>query len=380
MYNFSIPMPYTIEEISKLLNINNFLKKSKITSLYACVPRGCKVFTGFEQSRNCMFTHTNWDYWKKLIEHTFSLNCDFIYLLNSPRPLDVENPDFPQQLEKLEFLLSELRKIGVKKLRIANAQLMSYIGKNHSDFSVYASTSLEYKTIWEYQNFINFHPEVKQIVISHDINKNFKIISLLKKRYPHLDFEIMVNEGCLQGCPNRMFHEYISIDKDVVINNDIYLSGRYATNFCYPILNKYPIQSLAIGNHIFPWEIHEYSKIGINNFKLVGREALVTDFEKYYNVTYMYLKGIEDIKNIENYGIANFMHHLNNNPFLKQLTVKNYKKYLPNIKHFKKYGYLCASRCGVECRYCYKCAEKIQKVFEKKQEEIKKRTMTVCTV
>ena len=79
----------------------------------------------------------------------------------------------------------------------------------------------------------------------------------------------MVNEGCLQGCPNRMFHEYISIDEHKMINDDICLSGSYATSFCNPIVNKYPIPSLVIGTHIFPWDIEEYTKIGITNFKLV---------------------------------------------------------------------------------------------------------------
>ena len=232
MYKFSAPMPYTIEDINRILDINNQVKKSKITSLYACVPRDCEVFTGFEQSRNFAFDNINWDYWKRLINHTFDLNCDFIYLLNSPRPLTIENPDFPKQLEKLDLLLTELRKIGVKKLRVASAQLMSYIAKHYSDFEVLASTSLEYKTIWEYQNFIAFHPEVKQIVPSHDVNKNFLLLKNLRKKYPNIELELMVNEGCMQGCPNRLLHEYLNIDKRKIINNDICISGAYATNFC----------------------------------------------------------------------------------------------------------------------------------------------------
>ena len=71
MYQFSAPMPYTKEDIDKLLNINNQIEKSRITSLYACVPRGCEVFTGFEQSRNFAFDNLSWDYWKRLINQTF---------------------------------------------------------------------------------------------------------------------------------------------------------------------------------------------------------------------------------------------------------------------------------------------------------------------
>ena len=377
MYKFSAPMPYTKDDIDKLLNINKQVEKSRITSLYACVPRGCDLFTGFEQSRNFSFNNTSVDYWKKLIEYVLFNDCDFIYLLNSPCALDVDNPDFCIKLEKLEKLLEFLREIGVKKIRVASAQLMSYMGKYYNDFEILASTSLEYKTIWEYQNFIEFHPEVKQIVPSHDINKNFKLLSLLRKRYPKIEIELMVNEGCLQGCPNRMFHEMSSIDKFVILNNEEYLSGGYATLFCNAIVQKYPIHSLVIGSHIFPWDIEEYAKIGITNFKLVGRDGF-DNFDSYLKAYNMYLKGIDNVDKIQKYTLNDFIHHLKNNQLLKQLTVKDYKKYLPNIKHFKKYGHLCASRCAVECRYCYNCAEKIQKVFKKKQQEQMKRTVPFC--
>ena len=369
MNKFSAPMPYCIEDINRILDINNQVEKSKITSLYACVPRGCEMFTGFEQSRNFSFEHTEWDYWKRLINHTFDLNCDFIYLLNSPRPLDIENPDFPKQLEKLELLLSELRKIGVKKLRVASGQLMSYIGRHYSDFNVLASTSLEYKTIWEYQNFIQFHSEVKQIVPSHDVNKNFLLLKNLRKRYPNVEIELMVNEGCLQGCPNRMFHEYINIDATNMIYDDECLSSTYATSFCKPIVQIYPIYSLVIGNHIFPWDIDEYAKIGITNFKFVGRDAYTQYFDDYLNSFLMYLKGTEDITKIENYPIADFFHHLKTSPILRKLKVKKYKKYLPNIKHFVKYGHLCASYCTLNCLYCYNCAEKIKNIRFKKNKK-----------
>ena len=379
MYKFSAPMPYNLDDIQKLLDINNQIEKSKITSLYACLPSNCELFTGFEQSRNFTFEHNKWDYWKKLIEYTLFKGCDFIYLLNCPKPLDIDNHNFKQQLEKLEKLLEKLKSIGVNKLRVASGQLSSYIGNHYNEFEVLASTSLEYKTIWEYQNFIHFHSEVRQIVPSHDVNKNFKLLKILKKRYPRVEIELMVNEGCLQGCPNRMLHESISIDKHTIINNDECLSGGYATGFCGAVIDKYPIQSLVIGTHIFPWDIKEYSKIGINNFKLVGRDGY-SRIESYINAYTMYLKGIDDEKYIENFQISNFFHHLVNIPVLKTITVKECKKYFPDIKQFIKYGHLCASRCAVECKYCYKCAEKIQKYLIKQQKKEAKINVSPCFI
>ena len=372
MYHFSAPMPYTIDDIQKLIDINKQVERSRITSLYACVPRGCELFTGFEQSRNFAFNNTNWDYWKRLINQTFDLGCDFIYLLNSPGIIDIDNPNLNNQLEKLQSLLQELKKTGVKKLRIASSQLMSYIAKNYSDFDILASTSLEYKTIWEYQNFIAFHPEVKQIVPSHDINKNFVLLKNLRKRYPKIEFELMVNEGCLQGCPNRILHEMVDIGKNFKQDDNEYLSNIYGTLFCNKIAFNYPIQSFVIGTHIFPWDIDEYGKIGINKFKLAGRDGYTDDFQFYVNSFRIYLTGVENIKNIDGDTFINLTHHLRNVGILNKFNIKDYFKYLPKIKYFKKYGHLCASRCAVDCRYCYKCADKIQKVFEKKMKETEK--------
>ena len=372
MYQFSAPMPYTKDDIQKLLDINNQIEKSRITSLYACVPRGCEVFTGFEQSRNFAFDNLSWDYWKRLINQTFDLNCDFIYLLNSPRPLDIENPDFPKKLDKLEILLTELKKIGVKKLRVASAQLMSYIAKHYSDFELLASTSLDYKTIWEYQNFIELHEEVKQIVLSHDVNKNFLLLNNLKTRYPKIEIELIVNEGCLQGCPHRMLHQMVNIDNDIKINDDICLSVGYAGNLCRRVAEKYPFQSLIISNNIFPWDIEEYKKAGINNFKFVGRDGFDSFNFNYILDSYIiYLKGIDNVKSIENYGINYLTLHLLFNPILSQLKIKEAIKYFPKIEYFKKYGYLCSSRCAYKCCYCYKCANKIQKVFVQKKHSVK---------
>ena len=147
------------------------------------------------------------------------------------------------------------------------------------------------------------------------------------------------------------------------IKSNIIFSDAYGTLFCKNIRNKYPIQSLVIGTHIFPWDIKEYSKIGINKFKFVGRDAYIGNLKLYMDSFLMYLKGIDNIKNIENYVLSNFFHHLNGNSVLNNILLKDCLKYLPKINYFKKYGHLCASHCGNECNYCNRCSNKIQKLI-----------------
>ena len=372
---FSLPMPYSTEYIKKMLDINHKVEKSAITSLYACLPSNCELFTGFEQTRNFEFDKSDFDYWKSLFRFCLEKGIDIIYLLNSPSAFNFKNNSYSKKLEKLDELLNEFKKIGINKLRVANPQLMSYLGKYYKDFNIYASTSLDYKTISEYQNLILMHGEIKQIIPSHDINKNFKLLKNIKLNYPNLEIELMVNEGCMQGCPHRNLHENIYYDNNALKISDLAISGSYCLFFCSHITEKYPFHSLTLNNNIYPWELEEYQKIGINKFKLVGRDSFTYRIEHCLNDYLNYFKAIENYKEVEDVPITTFIHHLTGSRELNDINTKEIKHLLPKIEHFKKHGELCASRCGVECRYCYKCAEKIQKVFEQKQKELIKRTI-----
>ena len=185
----------------------------------------------------------------------------------------------------------------------------------------------------------------------------------------------MVNEGCMQGCPNRNGHSSETLYKPITHNHNTILSNRYFSFiFCERFEKENLFESLVKSNVIYPWEITEYGKIGITNFKLVGRELYGSRNIKnpIYNF-FIYLKGVDNLKDIENFPISSFIYHLTNNKILQSLSIKDVKQYLPKIEHFKKYGHLCASRCAIECKYCYKCAEKLEKAFIKKQQEQKKK-------
>ena len=378
MYEFSVPMPYAIENINKILDINNEIEKSKITSMYFSLPSNSKLFTGFEQYRNTI-SDKNWDYWKNLISHCLENNVDFIYLLNNPARLPIEQTNFEEKLDKLDKLLNELRKLGINKLRIAEHKLMSYIERHYPDFNIYASTSFEFKSIQEYQNFLFMHKGVKQIVPSHDSIKNFTLLKNLKNMLPDVEIELIVNEGCINGCPNRDGHASEIMDRYTKIRNDITMSNSYYTNyFCSNYERQNPFLSLVKSNKIFPWEIEEYAKIQITNFKLVGRDMFHNRIDNYLNEYLIYFKGIDNYKNIENESVNTFIHHLANDDILNKLTVKEIKHLLPDIKYFKKYGKLCFVNCQINCSYCYKCSNKIQKHYENKCK--KHKYVSACTI
>ena len=372
MYKFSIPMPYSKETIDELVSINNKVEKSKITSLYFSLPSTNELFTGFEQTRNQLLDKTDFSFWRGLARYSIEKGFDVIYCLNSPRPLSIENPNFPLQIEKLHKLLNELEKIGLNKLRVASPKLMSYIYKYFPQFEILGSTASDYKIIQEFNFLKQVHSYVKEIVPSHNVNKNFMLLKNIRKL--GFELEIMVNEGCIQGCSNRFEHECTYTDNNIELYTKEPLFQEFYCKWnCSRIERQNPLLYMVKGNHIYPWEISEYEKIGITKFKLNGRDGMTDNNNSqsdFLGMIQTYLKGVDDIKNIENLPVINFVSNSMMKDKLKNLTVKKIKKYLPNIRHFVKYGYLCSSICGYKCNYCYKISEKIQNVFYEKEQEI----------
>lgn len=358
MNEISVPMPFEKNFIDKLVSINNQIEKSKITNVYFALPLTDKDKSLFEQTRTYFKKITDFNYWKEIILYARDKGFEFIYLLNSPKPLLYESPYLLKQLDKLDKLINKLRSEDLKKLRLSNIQLMAYIAKHYPDMELYVSTSFEYTQIQQIQNLILKFPQIKQIVPSHDVNKNFKLLETIRKQYPKIDVEIMLNEGCMRGCPFRFWHamSVSTIFNPRISELDEDLTSNWFTKNCSYLRNN--IDKLCLASNIYPWEIEEYNKIGINQFKLVGRSSQYFANGQYFDYYLNYLKGIDNCEKINEVPLKNLVNYFSEQNW--NVKVKDIKPYLPNIKHFVKNGHLCASICGSECTYCYQCAENIR--------------------
>ena len=377
MYEFSIPMPFYKEHLDKVISINKNIEKSKITSLYFSLPTNSSDFTGFEQDRFYWDFETDFEFWKPLIEYSLENSFEFIYVLNSPIIHYEHSKKLSFMLEKLDKLINNLRKLGINKVRVSNPQLMGYFNKNYSDFELFISTSSEIKIIKEYTNLFTEFKNIKQCVPSWDINKNFRLLKNLRTLFPQVKLELMVNEGCLPACPLRVIHNSRSNSTGDNETLNYCYSCAFYMDKCSSLQNKNLAFYLSNNNIIYPFEIEEYSKIGINNFKLVGRNNPEFKDGKYFEYYKYYLEGTDSIKNILNTPIRYFNNYILYDENIN-FKVKELKMYLPNIKHFITNGHLCSSYCGTDCRYCYKCAQKIQNVLNEKEEKLRKKTLPLC--
>ena len=356
MYEFSVPMPFEKELIDDIEAINHKIEKSKITSMYFALHSNCPDNPGFGQART-YHPNTNIDYWIDLIKYSLDKGFDFVYLLNSPKSFLSESNLFDKQLEKLDKLLKRLEEVGCNKLRVTNTQLMGYLIKDYPQFKIYASTSLEYSQLKQYTALLRIFPGIVEIVPAADCNKNFELLKNLKTAMPNIGIELMVNEGCMHSCPLRMHHNFsIPIVYTKILNNR---PSGFKHNFFLQLCSIYndDYHRICNPNLIYPWEIDKYSELGFNKFKLVGRNSdsfFKTGNKKTYEI---YLKGVDDYKQIENEGYVNLNHYVEK----IQTKIKEVKPYLPDINYFIKNGHLCSSICGVKCNYCDRCAEEMKK-------------------
>ena len=200
--------------------------------------------------------------------------------------------------------------------------------------------------------------------------RNFHLLSSLRKQFPKISIELIVNEVCTNGCPFRTQH-HLSCTKDLdILSFDVGVERRQKiTSFLYlcslggwkEITPHNYIEYICTYNTIYPWDIKYYAKYGINKFKFVGRDypkqmskSLLKNYEFYF-------MGIEDESSIDNIPIKNLFSKYMFNEMIPDYLIKDIKPYLPSIKYFIKNGRDCIYKCRSQCKYCYSKIQLIEK-------------------
>lgn len=368
MNKFSTPLPFNKQRIDEFAQINEQVEKSKIVTLYNSLPTESKDFCGFEQPRcNNEEPVKTLDDFLHIVEYALNKGFDFVYLINSPRIFKSENKkELEEQFDKLDKIITGLKKLGLNKFRISNPQLMQYLNLNYPEVKIYVSTSLELNNVKQVENILYSFNNVEEIIPNYEQNKNFLFLKNLRKKFPNLKIELMANEGCIAGCPFRKYHSALFPWK--VLKDSGNFESKYETFYktkCNSIRDRSYWEYFCTLAILYPWEIKEYNKIGIDHFKFVGRDSLLFGKKGYSNILKWYLMSVDN----EHYA-DDIPHNLFSSYVWKgnsKIKIKDIKKYLPKIEHFKKYGHICSSRCGIECRYCYDCAAKLSKKYKESE-------------
>lgn len=358
MYEFSVPMPFDMGQLDMLAAINKEVDKSKITCVYNALPINAVDLCGYEQARVRNSKINSFEDMLPLIEHAKELGFHFVYLINSPDTFDGE--EFEQNKEKLNSLCEKLLKYGVGDVRVASTYLIEYLQKHYPEIKVRCSTSMEYTSLKQYNNLLKMYDNIIEVVPSWEETRNFRLLENFHKLHPEIIVEMMVNEGCLAGCPFRMYH---SLMKGHKYENETFFK-RQCDKEIYENLGR----TVFMSNIILPWHISAYEKYGINHFKLVGRNAPPEFLKGAYGDVYRdYLLAVDDVKNVWEKPFFEFNHYVLTNPHYKEVKVKDVYDYLPDISYFENKKTNCHDECGAGCTYCEVQSQKLNEILKAKR-------------
>ena len=344
-YKFSAPLLFHFDSIDGMAKLNKKFKKSQITTLYNSIPwpqseKFNEWFMLYRGGSNPLIkTYSDFE---KYVKYAMDKGFEVVYLMNSPKAFnDRDIEPFKKDFYKL---LDNLWKTGIRKIKFANTQVAQLINEYNPEFELHVATILEYSNISQYRNLFHYFPNIKHICVPKDQNQNFKFLASLRKEFPKIEIELMVDEGCIKNCPTRFSCMASSYSTKYKLGCS-FARGDYYSHILY----------LVLAGMVHPWDLPYYSALGINQFKMVPLIQRASDKD---------VSHIEEYLNIVEYGLdnefgRNFLVRIIG-PDVNKITHQELISYLPDIRYFIKHGHECGYRCSVDCDYCYKCAKKLE--------------------
>jgi len=264
MKYYSVPADFKKETIDKYVELHRKYNDSRVKETYGNITVG----NYFESGRPAnVLPPIDIDGLKDYIHYSRSKDIDFHYTINATH---MNNREFTRKgLLELTAFLEKLYDAGVRSLTIAMPSLLELVQSMNRDFKVKTSTlcsitnatkALAYKKMG-----------VDRIVADESVNRDFQSLKRIRNAFGE-KVELIVNAICHKNCIYRAFHYNQMSSDSIVIANEKSLD--YYPNRC--LMQRYQtVSDLLKLTWIRPEDIHYYTEIGINYFKLQGRQAVI---------------------------------------------------------------------------------------------------------
>lgn len=337
MKYFSIPSDFKIGTIDAYHQLNNRYTNAKVIETYGSITVGNYFGSGrLVRQMNKADLFDLHDY----IKYSKERGIDFNYTINAPF---LHNKEFTETgIRDIKIFLGKLYDAGVRSLTITLPSLMELARSTPYEFKIKASTicqitnparALFYKKLG-----------VDKIVTDESINRNFKTLENTRKVFGD-QIEVIANQICDLNCIYRIFHyNMISGEPEGTVNE---ISVNFYEHRCVlqQYKNRYNLLKLS---WVRPEDLHYYTRIGINYFKLQGRHT--------------FAKGGDPVRTVECYFKESFDGNLID--LLSMFaTMNNFKIYVDNkklegyLKPFAEIENFCKNTCE-DCKYCESFARK----------------------
>lgn len=168
----------------------------------------------------------------------------------------------PVNASRVICYVKKLHADGLDTITVANPIYMQKIRKEVLGLTIVVSVFSGVDTVQKALFYKKFGAD---IITPNEINRNLELLKEIKET-AEVDLRLMANEGCLYGCPYRLFHENFTSHASKVPNTN---ARDICAEQCCEFRKLDPSQLLK-SDWIRPEDVHRYKKI-TSLFKIVGR-------------------------------------------------------------------------------------------------------------
>lgn len=336
MKYFCVPADFKKETIDKYAVLNSQYKDSKVIETFGVITVGNTLESGRSAD---LLPPIDIVGLKEYISYSKSKDIDFNYTLNGST---MYNREFTEEgIRKIKKFLKDLYDAGVRSLTVTLPSVIELVQSTGLDFKIKVSTICQINNANKALSYKKMG--VERIVPEEAINRDFGTLKSIVDVFGD-KVEVITNVVCHKECIYRLFH-YNQMSSDSV-NITSEASANYYSHKC--MNRRYEdISNIMKLSWIRPEDIKCYTEIGINYFKLQGRQAV--------------LKG-DPVRVVESYFKESFDGNLME--LLDMFSPTNsFTIYVDNkkldgfIEPFFKQDNFCKHNCTA-CRYCESFARK----------------------
>ncbi len=339
---FSMPADFKTKTIDGYDELNREYKDSRIVETYGQLTVGSVVNSGRAIG---MISNVDYTTLETYVDYSRRKGIEFSYTLN---PSCMGNVEFsPGGIARLKGFLGNLINIGITSFTLTSPALIELVRSMDLKLKLKASAICEIMT----PDKALFYKELgmERIVVDPDITRDFnKLKQIVGVFGDHV--ELIVNNVCYKNCAYKMFH--YNHEAHDTPGNTYQTIHDYYYHRCHMQKAK-DLKNVIRLNWVRPEDLEYYRQVGIDYFKIQGRQ----------NVE----KG-DPLKAVEAYMKESYQGNL----FDLITLFAPYTTFQPYIDNQKLQGFVekffddpqfCKNTCAT-CKYCEGYARKSMKVDE----------------
>lgn len=261
MIYFSIPSDFKISTVDQLYEINNSYEGKKVAETYGQITINNVFSSG--RSADCLPKVDKTEF-EKYIAYLNQKGLSFNYTFNATCN---SNMEFSQKgIRDIKNFFLYLYELGIHSVTVASPAIIEIVESLKYKFEVKTSTACQITDVNKAMSFKKMG--VSKIVVDEGINRDFYTIKNIRRAFGE-KVEIIVNTLCHKNCIYRMFH-YNQVAHD---NCSDLAGSTYYNHRCIMKRAEAGANVLKL-NWIRPEDLHLYQNIGIQYFKIQGRQAV----------------------------------------------------------------------------------------------------------